>query len=127
MHRPIIHLGARTNIMWCVFTMKNRAQNIKRFLFRLGYLGARSLNDRGEAYQEDMAYTELHLRNPWKGNVLVSHRIRSEARWIGDNDDLSYSLRYRLMIEKEIGGKKLSWVPYVNVEPYYVSRYCINL
>ena len=26
------------------------------------------------------------------------------------------------MIEREISGKAVSWVPYVNVEPYYDSR-----
>ena len=101
----------------------NRAQSIKPFLLRGGYLKAKSLNDSGEAYNEDMGYIEFHLRNPLKGNILISHRVRPELRWIGGDSVMSYRLRYRLMIEKEISGKKTSWVPYVNVEPYYDSRY----
>jgi hypothetical protein len=101
----------------------NRAQSLKPFMVRTGYLSGRSLGDDGEAYNENMAFLELHLRTPLKGNVLISHRLRPEARWIGDDDVLSYRFRYRLMIEKEFSGRALSWVPYVNVEPYYDSRY----
>lgn len=101
----------------------NRAQSIKTFLLRTGYLGAKSLSDQGEAYNENMIYLESHLRNPLKGSVLISHRLRAEFRWIGDDNTLSGRVRYRFMAEKEFSGEKTSWVPYTNVEPYYDSRY----
>lgn len=102
---------------------ENLIQIMKPFLGRAGYLGARSLDDQGEAYNEKMAFTEFHLRTPFKGNLLISHRVRPELRWIGDEADFSTRLRYRLMIEKEYKIRLLSLVPYVNVEPYYDSRY----
>ena len=102
---------------------ENLVQIMKPYLGRAGYLGARSLDDKGEAYNEKMAFAEFHLRTPFKGQVLISHRVRPECRWIGDENDFSTRLRYRFMIEKEYKIRLLSLVPYVNVEPYYDSRY----
>jgi len=102
---------------------ENRVRTMRRFLVRGGYLSGKSLGDQGETYNEDMALLEFHLRTPFKGRVLVSHRLRSEARWLGDDHEFSTRFRYRLMIERdfEVGGTSI--VPYVNVEPYYDSRY----
>jgi hypothetical protein len=102
---------------------ENRAQEMKAILLRGGYLGGRSLDDKGQAYKETTFFMELHGRIPLSYSVLVSHRLRSDLRWMGDDAEFSTRWRYRLMVEKEfkIGGGSL--VPYVNVEPYYDSRY----
>ena len=52
-------------------------------------------------------------------------RLRTDLRWLGDAHEFSTRLRYRLMVEKEYGVGRTSIVPYVNVEPYYDSRYDI--
>jgi hypothetical protein len=44
---------------------------------------------------------------------------------LGDDYEFSTRLRYRLMVEKEFEVGRTSLVPYVNVEPYYDSRYGI--
>ena len=104
---------------------ENRAREMRRFLLRAGYLGGKSLGDQGEAYTENTAFFELHVRTPLKGRFLLSHRLRSDLRWLGDAHEFSTRLRYRLMLEKEYTVGRTSIVPYVNVEPYYDSRYSI--
>jgi hypothetical protein len=104
---------------------ENRAQQMKRFLIRGGYLGGKSLGDNGEAYTEYAMLAELHVRTPIKGGILVSHRLRTDLRWLGDDHEFSSRLRYRLMVEKEFKAGQTSIVPYVNIEPYYDSRYAI--
>jgi hypothetical protein len=103
---------------------EDRARNMRVFLLRGGYLGGKSLGDDGQAYTERTAFSELHVRLPIKGGVLLSHRFRSDLRWLGQDDrEFSYRWRYRLMVEKELTAGRVSFVPYVNVEPYYDSRY----
>jgi hypothetical protein len=102
---------------------ENRAATIWPFMVRGGYLSGRSLDDQGANYSEDMAYAEFHARTPIKRNLMLSHRFRPELRWLGDDNELSYRIRYRFMAEKELQFKKMSLVPYVSVEPYYDSRY----
>jgi hypothetical protein len=102
---------------------EDRSRQMKIFLARLGGLTARSLGDQGETYEEEMLFAELHMRNPLRGRILVSHRLRSDLRWIGAEHDFSVRVRYRLMVEKEFPAGRTSIVPYVNVEPYYDSRY----
>ena len=93
-------------------------------LVRAGYLGGKSLDDQGEAYTEKTLFAEAHARTPIKGGLLVSHRLRTDLRWLGSDDpDFSNRWRYRLMIEKELAKGRASFVPYVNVEPYFDSRY----
>jgi hypothetical protein len=105
---------------------EGRAQSrMNTFLFRGGYLGGRSLDDRGEAYAENTMLLELHARTPVRRGVLLSNRLRADLRWLGDAPDFSYRWRYRLMVEKEVKVGSSSIVPYVNVEPYYDSRYGI--
>jgi len=101
----------------------NRAITLKPFMIRPGYLGGTSIGDNGQNYKERTGFVEFHLRNPLKSNVLVSHRVRNDLRFPGDeNPDFSWRIRYRLQIEKEITIKKTSLVPYINVAPYYNSR-----
>ena len=93
-------------------------------MVRGGYLGGKSLDDQGEAYTERTAFSELHARSPLKGGFLMSSRLRADLRWLGEDDpEFSTRLRYRLMLEKEYRAGRTSIVPYVNVEPYYDSRY----
>lgn len=96
---------------------------MKVSLSRGGYLAAKSLDDKGETYQEKMVFLEEHFRTPFKSHLLISHRLRSDLRWVGEEDDFSFRIRYRLMVEREWQVKKVSLVPYVNIEPYYDSRY----
>jgi hypothetical protein len=103
---------------------ENRAESMKAWLVRGGYLTGRSLADDGQEYTERTILLELHARTPLKGGVLVSHRLRSDLRWLGRDDaEFSYRWRYRVMAEKEFVTGSSSIVPYVNVEPYYDSRY----
>ncbi len=103
---------------------EDRARSMGLFLARGGYFGGKSLGDQGDEYTEYTAFGELHQRIPVKGGLMLSHRLRSELRWLGkDTHDFSTRLRYRLMLEREFGAGHISFVPYVNVEPYYDSRY----
>jgi hypothetical protein len=102
---------------------ENRAQEVKAWLARCGVLRGKSLDDRGEAYSERTALVELHSRTPFKGRELLSQRIRADLRWLGEHPEFSVRLRYRVMLEKEVVAAGVSIVPYINVEPYYDSRY----
>jgi hypothetical protein len=104
---------------------ENRAQQMKRLLIRGGYLGGKSLGDSGEVYTEYGMLAELHVRTPIKGDILVSHRLRADMRWLGDGHELSNRLRYRLMVEKEYMAGRWSIVPYASGELYYDTRYSI--
>ncbi|MGL2963541.1 DUF2490 domain-containing protein [Flavobacterium sp. RSB2_4_14] len=100
---------------------ENKFQEMKQWMVRGGYMKGWSLGD-GE-YSEDMVFSELHKRLPLKNNILISHRLRSDFRWLGEDSDYSYRLRYRVMIEKEFASGPYSIVPYVNAEPFWDSRY----
>jgi hypothetical protein len=102
---------------------ENREQEIYNWLVRGGYLAGRSLDDHGETYRENTMFLELHNRYPIKGNILLSQRVRTDLRWLGDDPEFSYRLRYRLMVEKEFKVGQTSIVPYASIEPFYDSRY----
>jgi hypothetical protein len=104
---------------------ENLAMMMNTMMVRGGYLIGRSFDDHGHTYNEEMVFIELHQRIPFKGRVLLSHRLRTDLRWLGDDPEFSYRFRYRLMVEKEFDAGRFSLVPYVNVEPYYDSRYAI--
>ena len=102
----------------------DRAQNMQIWLLRGGYLGGKSLDDRGAEYTEYTAFGEWHLRLPLPGGVLLSHRLRSDLRWLGEGDaEFSTRWRYRLLAEKDFTAGRCSIVPYVSVEPYFDSHY----
>lgn len=82
-----------------------------------------SLDDPTEGYTEDMVFAEIHRRIPFRGGILISQRIRTDFRWVGQEPEFSYRIRYRLMVEKEISPQTTSVVPYFNVEPFFDSRY----
>jgi hypothetical protein len=102
---------------------EDRARKMRALMIRGGYLGGKSLDDQGEAYAEHSALAELHARIPLKGGFLLSHRFRTDFRWLGENFEFSTRYRYRLQLEREFTAGPISLVPYVNVEPYYDSRY----
>jgi hypothetical protein len=110
-----------------LITMRLMDENLEKLmntmLVRGGYLEGRSLGDKGQAYNEKTGFIEVHQRTPFIGRVLVTNRLRTDLRWLGDDLEFSYRIRYRLMVEKEFTAGKFSLVPYVNVEPYYDSRY----
>lgn len=102
----------------------NRIQIMHTFMARGGYLGARSLGDQGEEYTEHTVFGEFHVKTPLKGNIILSSRLRTDFRWLSDNDPaFSTRWRLRLRVEKEVDAGGVSWVPYVNGECYYDSRY----
>jgi hypothetical protein len=103
---------------------EDRARAMRIWLLRGGYLGGKSLDDQGEAYTEYTTFGELHVRLPLKGGFLLSHRLRTDLRWLGkDSHEFSNRWRYRVMLEREVTAGRASFVPYVSVEPYYDSRY----
>jgi hypothetical protein len=102
---------------------EDRAREMKVFLARGGYNHGQSLDDHGAAYLENMLFFEFHVRNPLKRRILLSHRFRADFRWLGDDRTFSTRYRYRLMVEKEYLWGRTSIVPYVNIEPFYDSRY----
>jgi hypothetical protein len=102
---------------------QNRAETLKVWLVRGGYMGGWSLGDHAENYSEDMLFAEVHKRFLLKRNVLFSQRLRMDNRWLGQETEYSYRLRYRLMFEREFLKEKTSVVPFASVEPYWDSRY----
>ena len=102
---------------------ENRATAMKAMMVRSGYLHGNSLDDQGESYSEQTIFAEFHVRTPLKRGILASHRLRTDVRWLGQDPELSNRWRYRLMVEKDFERGRMSVVPYVNVEPYYDSRY----
>ena len=100
-----------------------RAAAMNRFMVRGGWLAGKSLDDDGRSYSERQAFLELHLRNPLKGGSLLSHRLRTDLRFIGDERDFSWRLRYRLQAEKEYHAIGTSVVPYASLEGSFDERY----
>lgn len=115
--------GNSKRILYMRALDEDRAAAINMRMIRGGYLVGKSLGDHGEAYSENTAYAEFHIRLPLKGQWLLSHRFRTDLRWLGEDNAFSQRLRYRFMVEKEFWSKGLSLVPYFNVEPYYDTRY----
>lgn len=104
---------------------ENRVQQMKAWMVRAGFMEGWSLDDHAESYTEDMLFAEIHKRVPLGEKFLLSQRIRVETRWVGQDPKFSYRFRYRIMLEREFNPGKSSLVPYVNVEPYWDSRYSV--
>jgi hypothetical protein len=102
---------------------EGRHQNVKTFLARGGCLGGKSLDDEGQAYSGRMMLAELHVRTPLKGGALLSSRLRTDLRRLGQDSECWTRWRFRAMVERELTAGRASIVPCVNVEPYYDSRY----
>jgi len=100
-----------------------RAAEMNRFMVRAGYLAGKSLDDEGESYSERQAFLEFHLRNPLRHGILISHRVRNDLRFIGDDRDFSWRLRYRLQAEREFHAIGTSVVPYASLEGSFDERY----
>ncbi len=80
---------------------QNRAQALKVWMARGGYMGGWSLYDNAENYTEDMLFMEMHRRILLKRQFLFSQRLRMDNRWVGQDPEFSYRFRYRVMLEKE--------------------------
>ena len=102
---------------------ENKAQAIKAWMVRGGFMEGWSLGENAGNYSEDMLFGEIHRRLPLEGAVLLSHRIRIDLRWVGNEPTFSYRVRYRVMAEKEFKARSSSIIPYVNAELYWDSRY----
>jgi len=102
---------------------QNRAQALKVWMLRGGYMAGWSLYDHAENYTEDMLFVELHRRILLKWLILFSQRVRFDNRWVGQDPTFSYRFRYRAMLEREFLKGKTSIIPYINVEPFWDSRY----
>lgn len=114
------------NTKYTIYTRlmdQEREQIMKNWMVRAGVMKGWSIGQYLRDYSEDMVYAELHRRTPLKGNILLSHRFRTDTRWLGNESDFSYRFRYRVMVEKEFKYKNYSLVPYINIEPYWDSRY----
>ena len=101
---------------------QEREQMLKDWMVRGGLMKGWSIGKYAGDYTEEMVFGEVHKRIPLKGNILLSHRLRMDNRWLGQGNDYSYRLRYRLMVEQEYKHRKYSIVPYLNIEPYWDSR-----
>ncbi len=101
---------------------ENRAEKLKAWMVRGGVMRGWSFGENGD-YHEELILAEIHKRVPLKERILLSQRFRPEFRWLGEDAEFSYRLRYRLMIEAEFTPGNWSVVPYINVEPYWDSRY----
>jgi hypothetical protein len=103
---------------------QNQAETMKLWMVRGGYMGGWSLYDKAESYSETMLFAEIHRRFLLRRLFLFSQRLRMDNRFLGREDaDYSYRFRYRAMVEKEFLTGKTSIIPYINVEPFYDSRY----
>jgi len=102
---------------------QNRAETLKTWMVRGGYLNGTSLGDKGASYTENMLFAEIHKRLLFKRLILFSQRVRIDNRWMGSKESYSMRLRYRAMFEREFLSGKTSIIPYVSVEPYYDSRF----
>ncbi|MBX9808631.1 MAG: DUF2490 domain-containing protein [Flavobacteriaceae bacterium] len=102
---------------------QEQEQMLKNWMVRGGLMKGWSIGKYAGDYTEEMVFAEVHKRIPLKGNILLSHRFRTDTRWLGPDNDFSYRFRYRLMVEKEFKSGNYSIVPYVNIESYWDSRY----
>ena len=115
--------GKTKNIIYRRLLDQERQQIMKALMVRGAYAKGWSIGNNKGNYKEDMIFGEIHHRIPLKGDILLSHRLRMDTRWMGDENDFSYRFRYRLMLEKEYKFEKYSFVPFLNFEPYWDSRY----
>ena len=83
------------------------------------------LGENAGDYTEDMLFAEIHRRIPLLvlGEILLSHRFRTDLRWVGQDPEFSYRLRYRAMLEKEFTDGNFSIIPYLSAELFWDSRY----
>ncbi len=101
----------------------SRAFNIRKNMIRAGYYASRSLNDEGASFEENTATLEFHRRIPVGEALLITNRVRTDFRFIGENHDPSYRIRYRLHAERAFNAGKFSFVPYLKAEFGYDSRF----
>jgi hypothetical protein len=72
---------------------------MRAYMVRGGFMKGWSLGDNVANYTESMFFTEFHKRIPLKKNILISQRFRVDTRWLGQESNFYYRLRYRFMLE----------------------------
>ena len=95
----------------------------RRYLWvRAGYVHV----DKGEDLQqrersEDRIVLAVYPRYYLPADVMIEGRARVDFRWLADG----YSTRYRARIEvnREYKVANHAWVPYIQIEPFYDTRY----
>jgi len=117
--------GRTKRVYFARLVDQSRAQLMKAWMVRGGFMEGRSLGENAGTYTEQMLYAELHRRIPLGDKFLLSQRLRTDLRWVGQDPEFSYKIRFRAMLEKEITSGNFSSVPYVNAELYWDSRYSI--
>ena len=104
-----------------------KAQQMNAFLIRVGFMEGSSLGENAGDYTEDMLFAEIHNRQPLiivvLSQILFSQRFRTDFRWVGQDPEFSYRLRYRAMVEKEFTDENFSIIPYLSAELFWDSRY----
>ena len=104
-----------------------KAQQMNAFLIRVGFMEGSSLGENAGDYTEDMLFAEIHNRQPLiivvLSQILFSQRFRTDFRWVGQDPEFSYRLRYRAMVEKEFTDGNFSIIPYLSAELFWDSRY----
>ena len=115
--------GKTKHIIYRRMVDEDREMKMQAWMVRSGVMKGWSLGENAGDYTEDMVFGEIHRRQPLKENFLVSHRFRTDLRWLGEDKNFSYRFRYRIMVEKEYNAGQNSIVPYTNVEVFWDSRY----
>ena len=92
----------------------------KRLTFRTGYSHTSS-KDSAKPFSENRIFLEQTFHKPLARQFALSDRNREEFRWV--SGDASMRFRNRLKLEKNIGIKGRSLVPYASGEIYYDTKY----
>jgi hypothetical protein len=101
---------------------ESRELKVKAWMVRGGFMEGWSAGKNAGSYTEDQVFAEIDNKIPLHRGLMVSHRLRFESRWLGEDPDFSYRIRYRVMLDKSLKAGKSSIVPFVNAEPYWDSR-----
>ncbi len=102
---------------------QNKAQQLKAWMVRSGFMEGWSLGEYAGDYKEDLLFAEIHKRLPLKGRVLLSQRFRIDFRWLGRGSHLLLPVSVSYQVEKDYQAGRSSIVPYTSAELYWDSRY----
>lgn len=75
--------GHAKDIIYRRLVDQEREQLMNTWMVRGGFMKGWSLGENSGNYIEDMLFAEIHRRMPMKGDVLLSHRLRIDSRWLG--------------------------------------------
>jgi len=114
--------GKTKHSMYRRLTDEGQEVKIKAWMVRGGFMEGWSAGKNAGSYTEDKAFIEIDNKIPLKGGLLIEHRLRFENRWIGQDPDFSYRIRYRVMFDKSYKVGQSTIAPFANAEPYWDSR-----